>query len=321
MKLQVLVNHYREPTAILNRLLKSVFSQAVSEDDSVEILVCTDGYEHELDSLDISKGPFPVYYYVKPHRGVCATRNVLLNQADGDYVMFCDADDMFIADDGLQKLLQAAKDFGADIVGSAYSAEIRDGDSYRYRTMNYDMIRLHGKIFNREYLCREQIRFPDEMTFSGDMYMLWLAYHLTEQIVWLPDIFYMWKWQPGSVTRSSEYYSLQSYEQMLKCYMLVLDELQKHGESELFDSLAAASVLSSYIDWYSQKFREAPDKYTEIAKSAIRKSVARLLPAYEKIPVNKRKRIYNSILFQKRTYGPPGKFVGFERWAHEITGI
>jgi len=39
--------------------------------------------------------PFEVKYYKEEHHGVSATRNACLNHATADYVMFCDADDMF----------------------------------------------------------------------------------------------------------------------------------------------------------------------------------------------------------------------------------
>ena len=54
-----------------------------------------DGTEVELSKDFLSSYPYRIDYYKAPHRGVSATRNTCLDYAEADYVIFCDADDMF----------------------------------------------------------------------------------------------------------------------------------------------------------------------------------------------------------------------------------
>ena len=170
MKLQILVNHFHEPFDILKRLLDSIDTQTDIDEHNVEVLICTDGEELRFAESDFIDFMTPIRYFVMPHRGICMTRNVLLDLSDADYVMFCDCDDMFSSADGLKKLIDAAMRNDADIVGSDYEIEQNRDGEFMYSTCSRDIKRVHGKIFRRDYLIEQNIRYPDEMPFSGDMY-------------------------------------------------------------------------------------------------------------------------------------------------------
>lgn len=318
MKLQILVNHYQEPTVILDRLLNSIDEQCFTNEHSVEVLVCTDGIDEAIKKERFERFRVPIIYFNKEHSGVCATRNTLLDLSNAEYVMFCDCDDQFSKPDGIQKLLNTATSTKADIIGSTYEAELTSESGFRYVKINRDEIRVHGKIFKREYLLKESIRFPDEMTFSGDMYFLWLAFHLTRSIVWLPDSFYIWKWYEKSVTRSRDWYSVQTYDKMLQCYTLVIRELKRRGLQELYQNLIAVSISHSYIDWHSDKFKEAPEQYVINAKAAIVASVNEFVDVYRELPEAQRRKVFISSLIHRRFYHPSTKFNRLLPWANYI---
>lgn len=320
MKLQILINHWREPAGILERLLRSIEEQRLCDGDEVEILICTDGEEYRLQERMFARFGMPIRYTVREHRGVCATRNTLLDLSDADYVMFCDCDDMFSRKDGLRILMMRARESGADIVGTCYDLETMGENGPRYTRLRRDIKRVHGKIFRLDYLRREHIRFPDEMAFAGDMYFLWLAYHLTDRIAWLDDAVYIWKWTPESVTRGAgkDFYAVRVYDKTCRCYMLTLEELRRRGMDECVEELAMALMHTSYIDWYSKEFRDAPEDCAVRARKTIREIVRELYGAYVAIPYEMRRRSYINMLIARRTYGPDGKLDGLIPWADAI---
>lgn len=55
-----------------------------------------DGSDTILSDNFLNSYPFKIDYYLSEHRGVSAMRNQCLIAAEADYVMFCDADDMFM---------------------------------------------------------------------------------------------------------------------------------------------------------------------------------------------------------------------------------
>ena len=318
MRLQVLVNHYKEPFEIIRRLLDSIDEQTGIDGHSVEILVCTDGEEYAFTDSDFVDFKTPIRYFVMPHRGVCMTRNMLLDLSDAEYLMFCDCDDMFSKTDGLKKLIEAAEQTGANVVGSDYSIEHMIRGELVCRPCVKNITRVHGKIFRRSYLIEQDIRYPDEMTFSGDMYFLYLAYHLTDKIVWLTDNFYTWKWMPESVTRGKSHYSVRTYDKMIQCYVLAMRELIRRKRPDLYYTLIMARINGSYFDWYSKKFEDAPEEFRATARESIRQMVKEFYWYYMEIPIDERKQNYIGIQISRRTYGPPGKFVGLACWMNEI---
>lgn len=318
MTLDILVNHYREPFEIVARFLDSVEGQEFLVGDTIRVMVYTDGYEYKLDEALFAKYSVPVSYYVGNHIGVCATRNKLLDLSDADYVMFADCDDMFSESYGLSRLLTAAHETGADIIGSDYDVEQKTDAGFLYTPCKKNITRVHGKIFRRQYIIEKRIRYPDEMPFSGDMYFLYLAYHLTDNIVWLPDNFYIWKWMPESVTRGKTHYSVRTYDRFNQCYVLVIRELKRRGLTDLYRDALAARIEGSYIYWYSEIFLSAPDDLREHTKHAIIETVEEFAEEFFKIPEEMRHKKYISLLLSMRTYGPPGKYAGLDQWVNEI---
>lgn len=254
-KLQILINHYNEPPELIGRLLKSIAEQTYTD---YSVLICHDG---EGGGISEQNYPFEYAYFSKPHRGVCQTRNSLLEASTAEYVMFCDADDMFSSPTGLQALLS----HDADVIASPYNAERYDGTTHLYER---DMIRVHGKVFRRSYLQEQRIDFPDVES-NGDMYFLWLAFHLTENVVWIPENVYTWKCNPFSVTRRIPHYNTQRYDRALKCYGALARNLMQRGRDDLAREVIAANIEGAYNRSHADRWRMIPREYTSRAEAAI----------------------------------------------------
>ena len=96
MKLQILVPQYNETDEVIKPLLDSIaIQQSVDLKKDVGVIICNDGSDVLLSNKLLKSYPFKIEYYKEPHQGVSATRNACLDHATADYVMFCDADDMF----------------------------------------------------------------------------------------------------------------------------------------------------------------------------------------------------------------------------------
>ena len=60
-----------------------------------------DGSDVIIPDSFFEKYSFKIDYYLSEHKGVSQIRNQCLAAATADYVMFCDADDMFLNNCGL----------------------------------------------------------------------------------------------------------------------------------------------------------------------------------------------------------------------------
>ena len=315
MEIQILVNHYREDVQIVRRFLSSLARQRGVE---FEVLLCSDGGEVQLTREAISGFPFPISYAYATHSGVCHTRNRLLDRSSAEYVMFCDVDDEFTDPNGLKTILDAASKANADVAASPFSVEQNTNDIITLARMTRDVLHVHGKLFRRAYLVENSIRFPDEMETSGDMMFLWLAFALTDKILWIDKNFYTWKWNADSVTRKEPHHHIRTYERTLRCYTILAENLKKRKRPDLYRNLIATLFGMIYVDVTHPTWDEAPKECRENAGQAIRQFLSSFLHDYRTIEEEYRRSKY--LLMQRFTgrEDSSGSFEDLLPWAEEF---
>lgn len=305
--LQILVNHYMEDGDTVKRFLSSLAMQTEVE---FEVMLLSDG-GMRLSQEDISGYPFRLEYAYKPHTGVCDTRNVMLDRATAEFVLFADVDDFF-SDDGLRLLM--AKTAGMDVVGSTYLSEGPNGETH---PMERDVIRLHAKIFRRQYLVDNEIRFPD-MEFSGDMAFLWLAYSLTKRIAWVDEPFYTWSYNVNSVTRGKPYHHVRAYGVTLECYRRLAHELTRRERPDLLMNLIATLFGMMYVDVTSERWRTYPDDLRAKAEDEIEGCVREFSDVWMGIPGEYRREKF--ALMRDFVGQECGGYLGMDPWVRGIIG-
>ena len=124
MKLQILIPQYKETDDIVKPLLDSIALQQCVDFSEIGVIICNDGTDVHLTDDLLNNYPFKVEYHKEPHRGVSATRNACLDYATADYVMFCDADDMFYNMCGLWIIFKEMA-VGFDSLVSCFTEETR----------------------------------------------------------------------------------------------------------------------------------------------------------------------------------------------------
>ena len=101
-KLDILIPQYQETDTDVKNMLDSIaIQQNVDLKEDVGVIIVNDGSDVFLSEELLSSYPFTIEYYKNEHKGVSATRNACLDHSKAEYVMFCDADDMFIDGRGL----------------------------------------------------------------------------------------------------------------------------------------------------------------------------------------------------------------------------
>jgi glycosyltransferase involved in cell wall biosynthesis len=89
------------------------------------VIIVNDGTDTHLSQEFFNRYSFPIEYHLNEHKGVSATRNACLDYATADYVMFCDADDMFYNACGMYIIFREIENGGFDSLVSAFIEESR----------------------------------------------------------------------------------------------------------------------------------------------------------------------------------------------------
>lgn len=273
MKLQILVPQYNETDEVIKPLLDSIaIQQSVDLKKDVGVIICNDGSDILLSNKLLKSYPFKIEYYKEPHRGVSATRNACLDHATADYVMFCDADDMFFNACGLYIVFKEITDNGGfDALVTAFIEESRNPENKEeilYVPHEIDSTFVHGKFYKRSYLTKNKIRFNPKLTIHEDSYFNCLAQKMTNDAKYCATPFYLWKWRDNSVCRHDPKYILKTYNNMLDSNTALVQEFIKRRRYTDAQFYITSMIYDAYFtmnkdEWINQEnleYRKATER-------------------------------------------------------------
>lgn len=271
MKLQILVPQYKETDEVIKPLLDSIdVQQSVDLKNDVGVIIVNDGTEVRLSDELLSRYTFPIEYHFREHQGVSATRNAALELATADYVMFCDADDMFFNACGLYIVFREMDGNGFDSLVSAFVEESRHPETKEPLYINHDMDStfVHGKVHRRQYLLDNRIRWNDKLTIHEDSYFNCLCQRLAKELKYSQTAFYLWKWRDASVCRHDPKYILKTYNNMLDSNDALVQQFLDRGRKQDAQFYATSMIYDAYFtmnkdEWLNQEnraYRDATEK-------------------------------------------------------------
>lgn len=273
MKLQILVPQYKETEEVIKPLLSSIeIQQTVDVKNYVGVIIVNDGSDVFLSEEFLKSFSYDIKYIKAEHKGVSATRNAALDAATADYVMFCDADDMFCSVCGLYVIFREMAGEGFDVLVSVFMEETKNFQTGEKVFLNREMDStfVHGKIYRRQYLLDRKIRWNDKLTIHEDSYFNCLAQKLADQnrVKYCPQPFYLWRWRDASVCRHDPKYILKTYNNMLDSNTALVNELISRGRMNDAQFYATAMIYDAYFmmnkeEWLkqeNQEFRSSTEK-------------------------------------------------------------
>ena len=263
MKLQILIPQYEETEEIISPLLKSIEIQQNVDFNDVGVVIVNDGTDTLLSQEFLDSFPYEIKYIKAPHNGVSAARNRAMDEATADYVMFCDADDMFCSVCGLYVIFREMKGDGFNALVSVFIEETKDQSTGEHVYINREMDTtfVHGKVYRRSYLINNNIRFNPELTIHEDSYFNCLAQKMTKEIKYCQQPFYLWRWRDASVCRHDPKYILKTYNNMLDSSTALVNEFKQRDMIDNAKFYASAMIYDSYYtmnkeEWLNQENQE-----------------------------------------------------------------
>ena len=311
--LELLVSHHREPADVVARLLSSVDAQRGVDPSRVRVTICNDGHERPLPE-GIERGhPYEVRYFEAERGGVSHTRNALLDAATGDYLMFCDCDDLLAGPGSLRRTIELCE--GVDVAVPAFLKETEGGGLV---TEDSNVQMIQGKAFRRRYLADNGIRFCDDLVESGDPYFTWQAALLTQRKRFAHDATYIWAYNEGSVCRGEEDHFHRNFWCVVEREGLLADRFERLGMAERARFFAQRLVTQSYLVMHQDRWHAHEHEFR--CRLAVRRLswwLARHYGAYLSVGERRRRRHYEcaAALYGG---GPDAGFGGIDGWAREI---
>lgn len=248
-KVSVIVPVYNAAEYI-ERCVRSLMSQTLREIEYVFIDDCsTDGsmevLERTLAEYPDRAGDVRIVRH-ETNKGVSRSRIDGLDNATGDYLIFCDSDD-WVDVRMYEKMYRACVEGGADLCMCDYyfvkeEGLLRDGLGFEEGLSNEEIVKqccfnhvfttVWSLMASRELYDRSEARPPEGINFTEDFYMSVCLYSCARKIACVREPLYYYNMlnQSSIIHTLTEKHSMQEIE----CYSLCAARLRDLGVYEAF---------------------------------------------------------------------------------------
>lgn len=258
MKVSVIMPVYNCREYLIDAV-RSVFKQNVDLELIAVDDASTDGSDELLRTLAEKEPRIRAFYSEKNH-GVAAVRNLALREATGDYVAFCDGDDV-VPDGAYHALLSAISD--RDVAIGAF-CDRSDGGLSRTCVMHKSEKReaftalfavscLWTKLIRRGFITENGLSFDEDMKIGEDVVFLARLYTKKPTYAVTDAIVYHHLHHERAETASlTHIYTLSAFREHLKCR-------ERHLEICKDDLRARDYIYENFTEYLDRFFMFIPD--------------------------------------------------------------
>lgn len=280
MLLSIIIPQYKETDEIVKPLLDSIALQRGIDFNEIEVIIVNDGTDIKLCDC-LCDRPYDITYAFPKHLGVSGARQYGLDIAKGDYVMYCDADDVFCNNLGLwYALVKMRRERGDyDYCTSTFYEEVKpvNSDDLMYIMRgdvlqgSVDGIFIHGKIYRRQFLLDNNIKWKSQLTFNEDSYYNALCLKLSKKTVICDFPFYCWCWRNDSTVRQQDGYGLYSLPQLTDGIDLLTQEFIIRNFVKDACEGVCSHIYDMYYTMYDERWQDKKyDEYKVVEQKRIR---------------------------------------------------
>lgn len=244
----------------LNRCIDSILSQTFT---SFELLLINDG---SIDKSGVicdeyaNKDPRIRVFY-KENGGVSSARKIGIKSAKGDFLCFVDADDYFIDNDALNKLISAYKE-GDDIIIAGYCDDIELSSTEYVCGLLENKIPwgVWSKLYKKSLFDENVSSIPEHFNIGEDLIMqLKLSHKIKGKIKCIKEDVYVLFNNPQSATHTRKY-SIEYEQQFIsEIYSIIQEYDVQYSLLRLrlnsLRMLIANGVKVSYNDLWVEKLK------------------------------------------------------------------
>lgn len=206
----------------IEKTMESALNQTF---DNIEYLIVDDcGNDGTIEIVERfqkehQRGKNIRIFYNQQNFGVGKTRNIILNQAQGEYLFFLDSDDI-LEPDAIEKIMRAARQYQAEIVyGSWIRVDnvhhlpiqynkypdlmlLKPGELAMYAFKNYSSFRISvcNTLLSLNLIRSNHLRFLDTIYWEDLAFTYELAPKVNRAVL-LSDITYHYLCRPGSLSQ------------------------------------------------------------------------------------------------------------------------
>lgn len=280
-KISVIIPIYNTEDYIEETLL-SVINQTIF--DEIEVIIVddesTDNSKYIIEKYALDYSNIQVFHQKNEGQGI--SRNYGLSKSKGEYIHFLDSDD-YLPPTAYETLYNMALKNESDIVignvlrfalynvweESLYKNAYNDFDEdIAIMSLNerpsilWDTL-VTNKLFNREFLIRKNIRFPNKKISFQDIPFSLESYILADSISFSKEIFHYWRLRSNQSSVTQQDKSLKNIKDRLEILRIVQNLLEKYEVEEEIRNYEYSKWLNHDLKFFLKRFNYYPKEYHE----------------------------------------------------------
>ena len=279
--LSVIIPRYKESELDVFPLLSSINDQLGVDFSDIEVIFANDGGgagELDKDFLALFRDLDIRQIDLEKNGGPGLARQAGIENANGQYLMFCDADDIIHSVGVLDAMIQRAQETAPDILSTSWLEELITPEGKKtYITHSHESTWMHGKFLRRQYLLTNGIRHHPDLRVHEDSYILSIATALTNRQDYLDIISYVWKYGADSITRrNGAIYTYDSIPTFIFACCEAAKEVEKRNPA-VMEYKAVQFAMYCYFSFHQPGWlAEAYEEYLRASEEAFKKNMAPL---------------------------------------------
>jgi glycosyltransferase involved in cell wall biosynthesis len=190
--------------------------------------------------------------------GPAVARQAGIDETDGDFIVFVDADDTLVGSSVLRLMLEAITKNNMDVVTGQFLEEMEDG---RFVTHGHQMVWVFAKMYRRSFLDRFLIRF-NETRANEDTGFNTVVAALTKNILHIPQAVYQWHYSDSTITRRDNaiYTWASGHRGYIENMIWAAKEIERRGINKEIYRHHVASVLCRLYFMHESVLSHAPEE-------------------------------------------------------------
>lgn len=253
----------------LPKCLDSVLAQSYT---NFELILIDDGSSDNCGAIcdEYSRNDKRIKVIHQSNKGVAKARQTGLDFASGTYVIQFDSDD-WVDPNCLDELYKFARKSDADMTLCDLYINSKNRQEYSkqgYVNINAKLLlddlinqRLHGSLTNKliktSCIKNFNIRIPEELILSEDLYFCCALLRQNISVSYLPKAFYHYQINENSLTNSCSVKAFESKK-------ILIEEIGKILPSAKYNDFFALKKTAIWDAFFSKAFYSIPLTYPEI---------------------------------------------------------
>lgn len=219
----VIVPVYKVPLEYLRECFNSLTAQTMQD---CEFIVISDGAPEEECTVckNYAEQDSRFKFFKREHAGVSAARNYGIEQAQGEYITFVDADDTLL-NNAIEICYKNAKQWDSDILAFNYSTSSQQSLQTNQKAWQATSLKkitekqrisileefihlksssiprsIWGKFYLKKFILNNKISFKETLSMGEDLVFNFHCFSATANISYLCETFYFYRNNPKSAT-------------------------------------------------------------------------------------------------------------------------